>query len=174
MSLTHLDEQGRARMVDVGDKTDSERIAVAKGAITMRPETLALIRAGSLEKGDVLAVARVAGIMAAKKTSELIPMCHPLMLTNVKVDFVEIQNSKSQIPISNSAVAVSEELGLIEITATVKTRGKTGVEMEALTAVSIAALTIYDMAKAVDRAMRVQDVRLVRKSGGKSGEIILE
>ena len=170
MSLTHLDEQGRARMVDVGDKADTERIAVAKGAITMRPETLALIRAGGLEKGDVLAVARVAGIMAAKKTSELIPMCHPLMLTNVQVEFdVEDKETGRQ-----GDKETRDGLSVIEITATVKTRGKTGVEMEALTAVSVAALTIYDMAKAVDRAMRIQDVRLVRKSGGKSWEIVLE
>jgi len=161
MSLTHLDEQGRARMVDVGDKPDTERVAIAKGDITMQPETLALIRAGGLEKGDVLAVARVAGIMAAKRTSELIPLCHPLMLTNVKVEF--------ELPEGEDG-----RLGEIEITATVKTRGKTGVEMEALTAVSVAALTIYDMAKAVDRAMRIQNVRLVEKHGGKSGDIVLE
>ena len=190
MSLTHLDEQGRARMVDVGDKADTERIAVAKGAIHMRPETLALIRAGGLEKGDVLAVARIAGIMAAKKTSELIQMCHPLMLTNVKVEFdvedketgeptsnpqttLQLPTSNFQPPISNPQLPITN-YSVIEITATVKTRGKTGVEMEALTAVSVAALTIYDMAKAVDRAMRIQDVRLVRKSGGKSGEIVLE
>jgi cyclic pyranopterin phosphate synthase len=128
---------------------------------------LALIRAGGLEKGDVLAVARVAGIMAAKKTSELIPMCHPLMLTHVKVDF--------ELPEADEGnQGKLEEIQEIRITATVKTRGKTGVEMEALTAVSVAALTIYDMAKAVDRAMRIQDVRLTRKSGGKSGEIVLE
>ncbi len=160
MSLTHLDEQGRARMVDVSDKLDTERIAVARGEITMLPETLALIRSGGIEKGDVLAVARVAGIMAAKKTSELIPMCHPLMLTGIQVDF--------ELPAHDGDPAQ------IGITATVKTRGKTGVEMEALTAVSIAALTIYDMAKAVDRAIHVQNVRLVRKSGGKSGDIVLE
>lgn len=165
MSLSHLDEHGRARMVDVSDKADSERIAVARGEITMQPETLALIRSGGLEKGDVLAVARVAGIMAAKKTSELIPMCHPLMLTNVKVEFeMETEDGGRKM----------EEPAAIIITATVKTTGKTGVEMEALTAVTIAALTIYDMAKAVDRAMRIQNVRLVRKSGGKSGDIVLE
>ncbi len=158
MSLTHLDEHGRARMVDVSDKSDTERIAIAKGAITMQSETLALIRSGGLEKGDVLAVARVAGIMAAKKTSELIPMCHPLMLTNITIEFELPDDDRSEIGIA----------------ATVKTRGKTGVEMEALTAVSVAALTIYDMAKAVDRAMKIQNVRLVRKSGGKSGDIILE
>jgi len=144
-------------MVDVGSKPDTERIAVAKGEITMRPETLALIQEGGIPKGDVLAVAQVAGVMAAKRVAELIPMCHPLLLTHVQVDF-----------------APDEERSLIEIAATVKTTGKTGVEMEALTAVSVAALTIYDMCKAVDRAMRITNVRLVRKSGGKSGEIVLE
>jgi len=157
MKLSHLDEQGRARMVDVGSKPDTERVAVAKGEIIMRPETLALIQEGGIPKGDVLAVAQVAGVMAAKRVAELIPMCHPLLLTHVQVDF-----------------APDEERGLIEIVATVKTTGKTGVEMEALTAVSVAALTIYDMCKAVDRAMRITNVRLVRKSGGKSGEIVLE
>jgi len=157
MKLSHVDERGRARMVDVGSKPDTERIAVAKGEITMRPETLALIQEGGIPKGDVLAVAQVAGVMAAKRVAELIPMCHPLLLTHVQVDF-----------------APDEERSLIEIAATVKTTGKTGVEMEALTAVSVAALTIYDMCKAVDRAMRITNVRLVRKSGGKSGEIVLE
>ncbi|MFQ6058356.1 MAG: cyclic pyranopterin monophosphate synthase MoaC [Anaerolineae bacterium] len=154
--LTHVDESGRARMVDVGGKPDTERVAVARGEITMRPETLALIQEGGIPKGDVLAVAQVAGVMAAKRTHELIPMCHPLLLTHISVDF-EIQGADR-----------------ILITATVKTTGKTGVEMEALTAVAVAALTIYDMCKAVDRAMRIQNVRLVRKSGGKSGEIVLE
>src|SRR5438270_10841524 len=154
MSLTHLDEQGRARMVDVGEKADSERIAVARGEILMRAETLALIRGGGIEKGDVLAVARVAGIMGAKRTSELIPMCHPLLLTNVQVDF-ELPPDAGQPPATGEP-----PLQTIAISATVKTRGKTGVEMEALTAVSVAALTIYDMAKAVDRAMRIQNVRL--------------
>jgi len=144
-------------MVDVGSKPDTERVAVAKGEIIMRPETLALIQEGGIPKGDVLAVAQVAGVMAAKRVAELIPMCHPLLLTHVQVDF-----------------APDEERSLIEIAATVKTTGKTGVEMEALTAVSVAALTIYDMCKAVDRAMRITNVRLVRKSGGKSGEIVLE
>ena len=157
MKLSHVDERGRARMVDVGSKPDTERIAVAKGEIIMRPETLALIQEGGIPKGDVLAVAQVAGVMAAKRVAELIPMCHPLLLTHVQVDF-----------------APDEERSLIEIAATVKTTGKTGVEMEALTAVSVAALTIYDMCKAVDRAMRITNVRLVRKSGGKSGEIVLE
>jgi cyclic pyranopterin phosphate synthase len=144
-------------MVDVGKKPDTERVAVAKGEITMRPETLALIQEGGIPKGDVLAVAQVAGIMAAKRTHELIPMCHPLLLTHVAVEF-----------------APDEAENLIKITATVKTTGKTGVEMEALTAVAVATLTIYDMCKAVDQAMRITNIRLVRKSGGKSGEIILE
>lgn len=144
-------------MVDVGGKPDTERVAVAKGEITMCSETLALIQEGGIPKGDVLAVAQVAGIMAAKRTHEMIPMCHPLLLTHVAVEF-----------------APDEAENLIEITATVKTTGKTGVEMEALTAVAVAALTIYDMCKAVDRAMHITNIRLVRKSGGKSGEIILE
>ncbi len=130
---------------------------MAKAEIVMQPATLRLIREGGIEKGDVLAVAQVAGVMAAKRTHELIPMCHPLLLTHIDLAFEP-----------------DESRNAIEITATVKTTGKTGVEMEALTAVSIAALTIYDMAKAVDRAMRIQNVRLVRKSGGKSGDIILE
>ncbi len=155
--LTHLDDSGRARMVDVGDKPDTVRVATARGRISMKPHTLALIQEGGIAKGDVLAVAQVAGIMAAKRTHELIPMCHPLLLTNVSVEF-----------------APNEAESTIEITATVKSTGKTGVEMEALTAVSVAGLTIYDMCKAVDRAMRLGDIRLVRKSGGKSGEIVLE
>lgn len=157
MQLTHLDEEGRAHMVDVGGKPDTKRVAVAKGEITMRPETLALIQERGIPKGDVLAVAHVAGIMAAKRTYTLIPMCHPLLLTHVAVEFTP-----------------DEAENLIEITATAKTTGKTGVEMEAMTAVAVAALTIYDMCKAVDRAMHITNIRLVRKSGGKSGEIILE
>jgi cyclic pyranopterin phosphate synthase len=155
--LTHVDEEGRVCMVDVGGKPDTERIAVAKGEVTMRPETLCLIAEKGMPKGDVLAVAQVAGIMAAKHTPELIPLCHPLLLTKVDVEF-----------------RIDEEASRIEITATVRTRGKTGVEMEALTAVSAAGLTIYDMAKAVEKTMRISNIRLVRKSGGKSGEIILE
>ncbi len=158
--LTHVDEKGRARMVDVGGKPDTAREAVARGRLYMRPETLALIRANGLEKGDALAVANVAGIMAAKRTHELIPMCHPLLLTHVQVDFTFSPEGS--------------EPAYVEVQATVRTAGKTGVEMEALTAVTVAALTLYDMAKAVDRAMRIADVRLVRKSGGKSGEIVLE
>lgn len=160
--LTHLDEQGAARMVDVGDKADTQRVAVARGEVHMRPETLRLIQVDGLPKGDVLAVARVAGIMAAKKTHDLIPMCHPLLLNSVKVEF------DLRPPSAEGQVAV------IEITATVKVTGKTGVEMEALTAVSVTALTIYDMAKAVDKGMRIQQVRLVEKRGGKSGDVVLE
>jgi cyclic pyranopterin phosphate synthase len=157
MELTHLDDKGRVRMVDVGGKPDTERVAVAKGEVIMRPETLHLIVEKGVPKGDVLAVAQVAGIMAAKRTPDLIPLCHPLLLTKVDVEF-----------------RVDEEASRIEITAIVRSRGKTGVEMEALTAVSIAALTIYDMAKAVERIMRIGNIRLVQKSGGKSGEIVLE
>ncbi|HAL62557.1 MAG TPA: cyclic pyranopterin monophosphate synthase MoaC [Chloroflexi bacterium] len=155
MTLSHLDAQGRARMVDVGEKPDTKRVAVAKGRVVMTPQTLELVRKNEIAKGDVLTVAQVAGIAAAKRTSELIPMCHPLLLTNVSVDF-DFQDDG------------------IEIRATVEATGKTGVEMEALTAVTVSALTIYDMCKAQERAMRIQDVRLVKKSGGKSGEIVLE
>ena len=158
MPLSHLDEQGRARMVDVGHKPDSQREAVAKGRVLMRPETLALIQEGGLPKGDVLAVAQVAGVMAAKRTHELIPMCHPLLLTHIGVEFEFCQPDEK------------ETLAAIELSAAVRTAGKTGVEMEALTAVAVAGLTIYDMCKAVDRGMRLEGVRLVRKSGGKSGE----
>ena len=149
-------------MVDVGQKQDTQREAIARGRVLMKPETLALIQGGGIKKGDVLAVAQVAGIMAAKRTHELVPMCHPLMLTHVSLSF------GPQSP--NSA----EDLAIIDITATVRTTGKTGVEMEALTAVSVAGLTIYDMCKAVDRAMQIDAVRLVKKRGGKSGDIILE
>jgi len=151
--LTHLDTQGQARMVDVGAKTETEREAVAAGRVLMRLETLRLLRAGNLPKGDVLGAARVAGIMAAKRTAELIPLCHPLLLTYVAVEFT-----------------FDEAASAVEITATVRCRGQTGVEMEALTAVSVAALTIYDMAKAVERGMVIGDIRLVEKRGGKSGE----
>lgn len=157
MELTHVDEEGRLRMVDVGAKPDTERVAVARGEIVMRPETLHLIAEKGLPKGDVLAVARVAGIMAAKRVPELIPLCHPLLLTKVDVEF-----------------RMDEAASRIEITAMVRSTGKTGVEMEALAAVSVAALTIYDMAKAVERTMRIGNIRLVRKSGGKSGDIVLE
>jgi len=153
MELTHVDDEGRVRMVDVGAKGETERIAVAQGAVTMRPETLRLIAEGGVPKGDVLAVAQVAGVMAAKRTPDMIPLCHPLLLTKVDVTF-----------------RVDEAASQIEITATVRCRGKTGVEMEALTAVSVAALTIYDMAKAVEKGMRIGDIRLVHKTGGKSGD----
>ncbi len=162
MTLTHLDEQGRARMVDVGPKDDTQREAVARGRILMRPETLKLIQEDGIAKGDVLAVAQVAGIMAAKRTHELIPMCHPLLLTHISLEFEPHQPDRPT------------EAARIDITATVRTTGKTGVEMEALTAVSAAGLTIYDMCKAVDRAMQIDAVRLARKSGGKSGDINLE
>jgi len=155
--LTHFDEHGHARMVDVSAKADTEREAVAKGEVRMQPQTLALIREGRVAKGDVLAVAQVAGIMGAKRTSDLVPMCHPLPLTSVTLD-----------------LTLDEDGSRVLITATAKTVGKTGVEMEALTAVAVAGLTIYDMCKAVDRGMRIGDVRLVRKSGGKSGLIELE
>lgn len=158
--LTHLDEEGRARMVDVGAKDDTERLARVRGRVYMQPETLRLIREGQIKKGDVLGVANVAGIMAAKRTHELIPMCHPLMLTHVDLRFT--LSSDDADP------------AYVEIETTVRTAGKTGVEMEALTATSTAALTIYDMAKAIDRGMRIGDVRLVEKRGGKSGDIVLE
>lgn len=157
MPLTHVDDEGRVHMVDVGGKPDTERVAMAKGKVRMKPETLRLIAEQGLSKGDVLTTAQVAGIMGAKRTPDLIPLCHPLLLTKVDVEF-EINSVESEI----------------EITATVRTRGKTGVEMEALTAVSIAALTIYDMAKAVEKTMRLTDIRLVRKSGGQSGDVLLE
>ena len=155
--LSHVDEQGRARMVDVSAKADTEREAVARGLVLMKPETLKLVSEGGISKGEVLSVARVAGIMAAKHTPSLVPMCHPLLLTHVEVD-----------------LRLDTDISAIEITATVRTTGKTGVEMEALTAVMGSALTIYDMCKAVDKAMRIEKVRLVRKTGGKSGDIILE
>jgi cyclic pyranopterin monophosphate synthase len=151
--LTHLDDQGRARMVDVGTKAETEREAVAAGRVRMLPETLRRLRAGNLPKGDVLGTARVAGIMAAKRTAELIPLCHPLLLTSVAVEFT-----------------FDEPASAVDIRATVRCRGQTGVEMEALTAASVAALTIYDMAKAVERGMVIGDIRLLEKRGGKSGE----
>jgi cyclic pyranopterin phosphate synthase len=153
MELTHVDDEGRVRMVDVGRKPDTERVAVARGEVTMRSETLHLIAEKGMPKGDVLAVAQVAGIMAAKRTPDLIPLCHTILLTKVDVEF-----------------HIDKEASRIEITATARSRGKTGVEMEALTAVSVAALTIYDMAKAVEKTMRIGNIHLVRKSGGKSGQ----
>jgi cyclic pyranopterin phosphate synthase len=151
MTLTHLDSAGHARMVDVSAKAETAREATAKARITMRPETLALITSGTAPKGDVLAAARLAGIMAAKQTSSLIPLCHPL-------------------PISAAEIVLTPTENGFEITATVRTTGRTGVEMEALTAASVAALTIYDMVKAVDRGMTISDLRVVQKSGGKSGD----
>jgi cyclic pyranopterin monophosphate synthase len=154
-TLSHLDEQGRARMVDVSEKEVTSRIAVARGTIHMRPETLALILEDKIEKGDVFSVARVAGIMAAKKTSELIPMCHPLNITSVKIDLMPRENPAR-----------------VDIEASVRVSGKTGVEMEAMTAVAVAGLTVYDMCKAVDRGMSIGEIRLVEKSGGKSGSFL--
>lgn len=153
--LTHLDESGRADMVDVGAKPDSERTAVATGQVKMLPETLALIEQGALKKGDVLTVARIAGIMAAKRTAELIPLCHPIPLNKIAVD-----------------ITLNKERSTVDIIATAQTTGKTGVEMEALTAVSVAALTIYDMAKAVDRGMQIEGVRLLEKHGGVHGDYL--
>jgi cyclic pyranopterin monophosphate synthase len=147
--LSHVDEQGRAQMVDVSDKPDTRRLAVAEGCVRMRPETAALIRGAAIAKGDVLTVSRTAGIMAAKGTASLIPMCHPLLLTDVRVEMETLEDR-------------------VEIRATVSTVGKTGAEMEALTAVTVAALTVYDMCKAVDRHMVLGEIRVVRKEGGKS------
>ena len=155
--LTHLDAQGHAHMVDVSAKDDTAREAIARGTVLMQAETLALIMGGGAPKGDVLATARIAGIMAAKKTSDLIPLCHPLMLSKVSVE-----------------ITPATDQSALQIEATVRTTGKTGVEMEALTAVSVAALTLYDMCKAIDRGMRLTDIRLAEKRGGKSGEIVLE
>lgn len=155
--LTHLDEQGRVQMVDLSDKPDTARIAVAKGEVHMKKETLDLIRAGQIKKGDVLTIAQIAGISASKRTSELIPLCHPLPLTKVDVQ-----------------LELDDSLPGVIITATTKVTGKTGVEMEALTAVSVAALTIYDMAKAAEKTMKIQNIRLVEKHGGKSGDIVNE
>ena len=156
-SLTHLDAAGKADMVDVSDKEATVRIAIAEGTVRMAPETLAMIRAGDAKKGDVIGTARLAGIMAAKRTHELIPLCHPLALSKVSVD-----------------IAIDEDLPGLCVTALAKVTGKTGVEMEALTAVSIACLTIYDMAKAVDRFMVLGDIRLREKSGGRSGHWVLD
>ncbi len=150
--FTHFDKEGKARMVDVSDKAETERIATAQGSVIMQPATLALIKEGGVKKGDVLSVARLAGIMGAKRTPDLIPLCHPLALTSVQVD-----------------LTLDETRNAVDITATCKLTGKTGVEMEALTAVSVAALTVYDMCKAVDKAMQIVDIRLIHKSGGKSG-----
>ncbi len=156
-SLTHLDEEGRARMVDVGWKPVTQREATARGYLSVQPETLRLIQEGLMKKGDVLTIAQLAGIMGAKRTADLIPLCHPLPLDQVEVE-LELGESQSRI----------------NITATARTSAKTGVEMEALTAVSVAALTVYDMCKSVDRGIRIEGIRLVRKRGGQSGDITLE
>jgi cyclic pyranopterin phosphate synthase len=150
--LTHIDAEGKAAMVDISDKAETERSATARGSVLMKPATLALIVAGEMKKGDVLAVARLAGIMAAKRTPDLIPLCHPLALTSIKLD-----------------LTIDRERHAVDIEATCRHHGRTGVEMEALTAVSVAALTIYDMCKAVDRGMVLGDIRLMAKRGGKSG-----
>ena len=155
--LSHIDEAGRPHMVDVTGKADTVRIAVAKGVVRMQPETFRLIMGGGIKKGDVLTVAQLAGIMGAKRTPDLIPLCHPLLIGSVSVEFAPDEKDSS-----------------VEITATVECTGKTGVEMEALTAVSVTALTVYDMCKAVDRGMKIENIRLVHKSGGKSGTIDLE
>jgi cyclic pyranopterin monophosphate synthase len=155
--LTHIDEQGRASMVDVTRKPDTERTALARGEVHMKRETLELIRAGQIKKGDVLTVAKIAGITGSKRTSDLIPLCHPLPLTQVDVE-----------------LELDDSLPGILITATARTVGKTGVEMEALTAVSIAALTVYDMAKAAEKTMHIQNIRLIEKHGGQSGDVINE
>ncbi len=156
-SLTHIDNAGHARMVDVSHKDDTERIAIAQGEVLMLPSTLELIKAGLMKKGDVLTVAQVAGIMAAKRTAELIPMCHPLPLVDIQLD-----------------LTVDDDLPGVQIKSLVKTVAKTGVEMEALTAVAIAGLTVYDMAKAAEKTMRIQNIRLIKKTGGSSGVIINE
>ena len=153
--LTHLDDKGRARMVDVGAKPVTEREAVARGEVAMRPETLALIASGDMPKGDVLAVAKLAGIMAAKRTAELIPLCHPLPLSSVEISFEE-----------------GSEPGVLEIEARVKVRARTGAEMEAMTAAAVAGLTVYDMCKAVDREMTIGAIRLIEKRGGRSGTFV--
>ncbi|MCC7118044.1 MAG: cyclic pyranopterin monophosphate synthase MoaC [Anaerolineales bacterium] len=155
--LTHLDEHGRASMVDVSHKPETERTAMARGEIQMRRETFDLIRDGQIKKGDVLTVAQIAGILAAKKTADLIPLCHPLALSKIDI-----------------ALELNEALPGVTITATVKTTGQTGVEMEALTAISIAALTVYDMAKAAEKTMKIQNIRLVEKHGGLSGDVVNE
>jgi cyclic pyranopterin monophosphate synthase len=155
MTLSHIDSEGQARMVDVGQKPDTERVAVAVGEVRMLPATLALIRAGQIKKGDVLTVAQLAGVMAAKRTSELIPLCHPLALTHIDV-----------------RCELDDGLPGVAIRATVRTTGKTGVEMEALTAVTVAALTVYDMAKAAEKTMEITRVRLLEKHGGQSGDVV--
>lgn len=155
MSLTHFDASGKAHMVDVGDKAETHRIARATGKILMQPTTLALIRSGTAKKGDVLGIAQIAAIQAAKRTADLIPLCHPLALTKVSAEF-----------------QTDEQASAVSLLVTVETRGRTGVEMEALTAVSVGLLTIYDMCKAVDRGMRIENIMLLEKQGGKSGHFV--
>jgi cyclic pyranopterin phosphate synthase len=155
--MSHMDERGRPKMVDVSGKPESQRLAVAKGLVKMQAATFERIKGGRGEKGDVLAVAQLAGIMAAKKTPQLIPLCHPIFIDEVKIDF-----------------SLDEKNSAVEITAAVKSTGRTGVEMEALTATAVTALTIYDMVKGIDRGVRIENIRLVKKSGGKSGDITLE
>ncbi len=155
--LTHLDEAGRPRMVDVTGKPDTHRRAVAKGLVRMQPATFSRLQGGRIAKGDVLTVAQLAGITAAKKTPDLIPLCHPILIDSAGIEF-----------------SLDEENSTVEITATVESTGKTGVEMEALTAAAVTALTIYDMCKAIDRGIRIENIRLIKKSGGKSGDITLE
>ena len=155
--LSHLDDSGRAHMVNVGEKADTVRVAIARGEVLMKKSTLDLIRAGAMKKGDVLTVAQIAGITAAKRTADLIPLCHPLPLAHIEVE-----------------LSLNDTLPGVEITSTIKTTGKTGVEMEALTAVSVAALTVYDMAKAAEKTMKIQNIRLIEKHGGRSGDIVNE
>ncbi len=155
--LTHMDESGRPRMVDITEKPDTHRQAVARGLVRMQPSTLELIKKGQMAKGDVLSVAQLAGTMAAKQTPNLIPLCHPILIGDIRIEF-DIDDKESTVA----------------ITVTVESTGKTGVEMEAMTATAVAALTIYDMCKAVDRGMKIENIRLIRKSGGKSGTITLE
>ncbi len=155
--LTHVDESGRPRMVDITEKPDTHRQAIARGLVRMQPATLKLIKKGQMAKGDVLSVAQLAGTMAAKQTPNLIPLCHPILIGDIRIEF-DIDDKESTVA----------------ITVTVESTGKTGVEMEAMTATAVAALTIYDMCKAVDRGMKIENIRLIRKSGGKSGTITLE
>ncbi|MFQ5942158.1 MAG: cyclic pyranopterin monophosphate synthase MoaC [Anaerolineales bacterium] len=155
--MTHLDDEGRARMVDVGGKPESERVAIAKGVVRVSPETLTTAREGNLKKGDLISVAELAGVMAAKKTADLIPLCHPLSLTHIDVE-----------------LEFAEDPSRIEVKAEVRTTAHTGVEMEALTAVSVASLTVYDMIKGLERGARITDIRLVEKHGGSSGDLVLE
>jgi len=155
--MSHMDEKGRPKMVDVSGKPESQRLAIARGLVKMQAATFERVKGGQIAKGDVLAVAQLAGIMAAKRTPHLIPLCHPIFIDEVKIDF-----------------ELDEKNNAVEINASVKSTGRTGVEMEALTAVAVTALTIYDMVKGIDRGVRIENIRLVRKSGGKSGDITLE